>query len=213
MTTMRTGGNTNGVMDINLARDVEAGRQCILMEAVAAIAAAEVGAPRALDQGEIALSDREFARIKARVYEVAGISLSDAKRTLVVSRLSKVVRALKLSSFDAYLDYLETKGSEDDKKEDKKEEELRQREKKEIISVTKQEEKDFEYNFKTKEYTMVLVKNNGEWEIQEIYDDKKEDLRHLWKEAHELNLIFSASRKKAQQNQSSQKLESPHSDI
>lgn len=33
-----------------------------------------------------------------------------------------------------------------------------------------------EYNFKIKEYTMVLVKNNGEWEIQEIYDDKKEDL-------------------------------------
>lgn len=33
-----------------------------------------------------------------------------------------------------------------------------------------------EYNFKTKEYTMVLVKNNGEWEIQEIYDDKKENL-------------------------------------
>ena len=60
-----------------------------------------------MDQGEISLSEREFARIKSRVYKVAGISLSDAKRTLVVSRLSKIVRALGLESFDAYADYLE----------------------------------------------------------------------------------------------------------
>ncbi|RYE59792.1 MAG: protein-glutamate O-methyltransferase CheR [Hyphomicrobiales bacterium] len=60
-----------------------------------------------MDQGEISLSEREFSRIKSRVYTVAGISLSDAKRTLVVSRLSKIVRALNLPSFDAYVDYLE----------------------------------------------------------------------------------------------------------
>ena len=67
-----------------------------------------------MDQGEISLSEREFARIKGRVYKVAGISLSDAKRTLVVSRLSKIVRALGLESFDAYVDYLEkgTKASD-----------------------------------------------------------------------------------------------------
>ena len=47
-----------------------------------------------MDQAEILLSDREFTRIKQRVYEVAGIALSDAKRTLVVSRLSKIVRAM-----------------------------------------------------------------------------------------------------------------------
>jgi chemotaxis protein methyltransferase CheR len=67
-----------------------------------------------MEQGEIALSDREFARVKARVYAQAGISLSDAKRTLVVSRLSKVVRQLRLDSFDAYIDYLERGGSEKD---------------------------------------------------------------------------------------------------
>ncbi|MBD8067116.1 protein-glutamate O-methyltransferase CheR [Devosia sp. PTR5] len=60
-----------------------------------------------MDQGEFSLSEREFSRIKARVYAVAGISLSDAKRTLVVSRLSKIVRTLGLSSFDAYVDHLE----------------------------------------------------------------------------------------------------------
>lgn len=67
-----------------------------------------------MDQGEIALSDREFGRVKARVYAEAGISLSDAKRTLVVSRLSKIVRALKLPSIDAYLDYLEHTKSQRD---------------------------------------------------------------------------------------------------
>ncbi len=32
-----------------------------------------------MEQGEIALSDREFSRVKARVYAQAGTSLSDAK--------------------------------------------------------------------------------------------------------------------------------------
>ena len=64
-----------------------------------------------MDQGEFALSDREFNRVKARVYQEAGISLSEAKRTLVVSRLGKLVRALRLNSFDAYLDYLERQGT------------------------------------------------------------------------------------------------------
>ncbi|WP_338721209.1 protein-glutamate O-methyltransferase CheR [Devosia sp. XK-2] len=67
-----------------------------------------------MEQGEFSLSEREFARIKARVYAVAGISLSEAKRTLVVSRLSKIVRALQLPSFDAYVDYLERNGSAQD---------------------------------------------------------------------------------------------------
>jgi len=67
-----------------------------------------------MEQGEFSLSDREFARIKARVYQVAGISLSDAKRTLVLSRLSKIVRALGLPGFDAYVDYLERGGTAQD---------------------------------------------------------------------------------------------------
>jgi chemotaxis protein methyltransferase CheR len=64
-----------------------------------------------MEQGEFALSEREFSRVKARVYKQAGISLSDAKRTLVVSRLGKIVRTLGLGSFDDYLDYLERQGS------------------------------------------------------------------------------------------------------
>jgi len=64
-----------------------------------------------MEQTEFALADREFERIRARLYEVAGISLSDAKRTLVIARLSKIVRTMRLGSFDAYIDYLESQGS------------------------------------------------------------------------------------------------------
>jgi len=67
-----------------------------------------------MDSTEFALDEREFERIRTRLYDIAGISLSDAKRTLVIARLSKIVRTLKLPSFDAYLDYLETQGTADD---------------------------------------------------------------------------------------------------
>ncbi len=67
-----------------------------------------------MDQAEFALSEREFSRIRERVYRIAGISLSDAKRTLVVSRLSKILRALHIASFDAYIDYLDTRGRAED---------------------------------------------------------------------------------------------------
>lgn len=60
-----------------------------------------------MDQGEFPLSDREFARIKERVYRVAGISLSEAKRTLVVSRLGKILRRKGVASFSDYVDFLE----------------------------------------------------------------------------------------------------------
>src|SRR5690554_1378500 len=67
-----------------------------------------------MDNGEIGLSNREFARIRQRVYTIAGIALSDAKRTLVVSRLSKVLRRLGISNFTDYVDYLEAQGTPQD---------------------------------------------------------------------------------------------------
>jgi chemotaxis protein methyltransferase CheR len=70
-----------------------------------------------MDPNEFALGEREFERIRERLYDVAGISLSDAKRTLVIARLSKVIRGLKLPSFDAYLEYLETQGTANDAQE------------------------------------------------------------------------------------------------
>jgi chemotaxis protein methyltransferase CheR len=67
-----------------------------------------------MDASELILSDREFSRIRRRVRAIAGIALSDAKRILVVARLSKLLRAKGFSSFDRYLDHLETRGSEAD---------------------------------------------------------------------------------------------------
>ena len=61
-----------------------------------------------MDNGEIPLSDKEFALIQERVYRVAGISLGEAKRTLVVSRLSKIIKALNIPSFSAYVEFLES---------------------------------------------------------------------------------------------------------
>jgi len=56
---------------------------------------------------EVKLSDKEFSRIRDKIYKISGIALSDSKRTLVVSRLSKLVRAKGLASFNVYVDYLD----------------------------------------------------------------------------------------------------------
>ena len=64
-----------------------------------------------MEPSEFALSEREFERTRERLYVVAGISLSDAKRTLVIARLSRILRTQQLPSFDAYLDFLETQGT------------------------------------------------------------------------------------------------------
>ncbi|MCB9992352.1 MAG: protein-glutamate O-methyltransferase [Hyphomicrobiaceae bacterium] len=60
-----------------------------------------------MHEGEISLSNAEFEAIKARIQSYAGIALSDAKRTLVVSRLSKLVRGAGLESFGQYIDLLD----------------------------------------------------------------------------------------------------------
>jgi chemotaxis protein methyltransferase CheR len=67
-----------------------------------------------MEQGEYPLSDREYARIQARVYAEAGIALSESKRTLAVSRLAKILRRNKFESFNSYLDYLEREGTPED---------------------------------------------------------------------------------------------------
>lgn len=70
-----------------------------------------------LDVTDIPLTDAEFERVRQRVYEHAGISLSDSKRTLVVARLSKMVRARGLRSFAALLDHLEQSRDSDEAQE------------------------------------------------------------------------------------------------
>lgn len=56
------------------------------------------------------ISDKAFRNIKTLIYKIAGINLSDAKKSLVVGRLNKRLRILGLENFDDYYSYLITKG-------------------------------------------------------------------------------------------------------
>ena len=50
----------------------------------------------------ITLSDREFAQFRQLIYDIAGISLSEAKKPLVAGRLSKRLREFELDSYGDY---------------------------------------------------------------------------------------------------------------
>ncbi len=51
---------------------------------------------------EVAISDQEFALFQRLIYRIAGISLSDAKKVLLVGRLARRLRACGLASFGEY---------------------------------------------------------------------------------------------------------------
>jgi chemotaxis protein methyltransferase CheR len=60
-----------------------------------------------IDFNSVALTNKEFERIRDMLYQLCGINLSPGKEGLVKSRLMKRLRKLSLDSFDAYLEYLE----------------------------------------------------------------------------------------------------------
>jgi chemotaxis protein methyltransferase CheR len=62
----------------------------------------------------IRISDAEFAKVRAFALDMAGISLSPAKKTLVVSRWSKRLAHHGLSSFGEYLKLLQDGRSGDE---------------------------------------------------------------------------------------------------
>lgn len=51
---------------------------------------------------DAAISDQEFALFQRLIYKIAGISLSDAKKVLLVGRLSRRLREYELGSFAQY---------------------------------------------------------------------------------------------------------------
>lgn len=57
---------------------------------------------------EFDFSPADFDRIRRLIYRLAGIALAPGKQDFVYGRLARRVRAMKLSSFKAYLDALET---------------------------------------------------------------------------------------------------------
>ncbi len=52
------------------------------------------------------ITETEYTQFQAFIYEQVGITLSGDKKTLLVSRLGKRLRALELSSYQDYLDYV-----------------------------------------------------------------------------------------------------------
>ena len=71
-----------------------------------AVASARAEAPLA-ENREFVWHDADFARIKALIYQRAGISLHDGKHAMVYSRVSRRLRETGHGSFKSYLDWLE----------------------------------------------------------------------------------------------------------
>ena len=74
---------------------------------------ASADAPVADPLREFAFSKGDFEFLAGLAYKHAGISLSDSKRNLVYSRLSRRLRALELNSFAEYRQYLESSGGDE----------------------------------------------------------------------------------------------------
>lgn len=53
-----------------------------------------------------AITDAEFAQFQRLIYQIAGISLADSKKVLLVGRLGKRLKALNLGTFGAYYRYV-----------------------------------------------------------------------------------------------------------
>ncbi|MFN3656055.1 MAG: CheR family methyltransferase [Pseudolabrys sp.] len=73
-----------------------------------AAAALAHGEPTAASLREFDFSSDDFRALAALAYEHAGIALSESKRNLVYSRISRRIRTLRLDSFRAYRELLET---------------------------------------------------------------------------------------------------------
>jgi len=54
----------------------------------------------------VELSQQDFQRLSAFIYQKLGIKISDSKRTMLQGRLTKRLRALKLPSIEDYCDFL-----------------------------------------------------------------------------------------------------------
>jgi len=61
---------------------------------------------------EFTYSSKDFARVKTKIYDVAGISRSEHKKDLVYNRLVRRLRELEMQTFDQYLHYLDESSDE-----------------------------------------------------------------------------------------------------
>ena len=67
-------------------------------------------APVLAASGEFSFAAADYDRVRRLIYEHAGISLSSSKQAMVYSRLSRLLRDTGHTSFNSYLQWLETSG-------------------------------------------------------------------------------------------------------
>ncbi|HEX4842478.1 MAG TPA: CheR family methyltransferase [Limnobacter sp.] len=60
---------------------------------------------------EFEFTEKDFARVRALILKIAGISLATSKQSMVYSRLARRLRACNLNKFSTYLDALEASNS------------------------------------------------------------------------------------------------------
>jgi chemotaxis protein methyltransferase CheR len=61
------------------------------------------------------ITDAEFAQFQRLIYQIAGISLADSKKVLLMGRLGKRLRALNLGSFGEYYKYVASGNDPDER--------------------------------------------------------------------------------------------------
>lgn len=64
--------------------------------------------------GGATLDVKQFQAIKKKLYDVAGITLADHKRQMVENRIARRIKQLSLSSYSAYVSYLESEHHADE---------------------------------------------------------------------------------------------------
>jgi len=100
---------------------------------------------------ELALSDRDLGRIVRLVYDRSGITLHEGKRSLVVARLQKRLRANGFTSFGAYIKHVEDDpGGE------------------EIVALLDAIATNHTYFFREEQHFELLVKTATEWQAQHL---------------------------------------------
>jgi chemotaxis protein methyltransferase CheR len=98
---------------------------------------------------ELSLSDRDLGRIVRLVYDKSGITLHEGKKSLVVARLQKRLRAHGFGSFGEYLRHVEgdTGGEE-------------------IVALLDAIATNHTYFFREEQHFDLLVKTAAEWQAQ-----------------------------------------------
>jgi len=98
---------------------------------------------------DLALSDRDLGRIVRLVYDRSGITLHEGKKSLVVARLQKRLRAHGFPSFGEYLKHVETDASGE-----------------EVVALLDAIATNHTYFFREEQHFDLLVKTAEQWQAQ-----------------------------------------------